>query len=151
MLTACGIETLHQFFCFFRNWSYVATVLTACGIETDMSHLTSDLLNQIVATVLTACGIETYLVKVYHPCLHACCNSTYRLRYWNSLQRPLYSKCPAEVATVLTVYGMRRMVPAKEQSDDVASTFLTYNYISIIKRAVLSVFITEAQLFHYCL
>ena len=32
--------------------------------------------------------------------------------------------------------------------DDVTSTFLTYNYISIIKRAVLSVCITEAQLFH---
>ena len=32
--------------------------------------------------------------------------------------------------------------------DYVASTFLTYNYISITKRAVLSVFITEAQLFH---
>ena len=32
--------------------------------------------------------------------------------------------------------------------DYVASTFLTYNYISITKIAVLSVVVTEAQLFH---
>ena len=32
--------------------------------------------------------------------------------------------------------------------DDAVLVVLTYNYISIIKRAVLSVCITEAQLFH---
>lgn len=53
-----------------------------------------------------------------------------------------------QVATVLIVYGMRRREPAEEQSDDATLVFLTYNYISITKRAVLSVFITEAQLFH---
>ena len=43
------------------------------------------------------------------------------------------------VATVLTVYGMRRRVSAEERSDDATLVFLTYNYISITKRAVLSV------------
>lgn len=66
------------------------------------------------------------------------------------------------VATVLTVYGIEtslanirsKIVDSLQQylpfmvCDDVTSTFLTYNYISIIKRAVLSVCITEAQLFH---
>lgn len=51
------------------------------------------------------------------------------------------------VATVLTFYGMRRRVPAEERSDDAALVFLTYNYISITKRAVLSVVVTETQLF----
>ena len=39
-----------------------------------------------VATVLTACGIET-LINDSGPwlCLISCCNSTYRLRYWNGV------------------------------------------------------------------
>ena len=34
VLTACGIETLHDLFRLRRRPSPVATVLTACGIET---------------------------------------------------------------------------------------------------------------------
>ena len=37
-----------------------------------------------VATVLTACGIETFFTKTYRECVR-CCNSTYRLRYWNPM------------------------------------------------------------------
>ena len=37
-----------------------------------------------VATVLTACGIETCFAEP-EPDKFNCCNSTYRLRYWNEL------------------------------------------------------------------
>ena len=58
----------------------VATVLTACGIETQQLHLLLiDL--YLVATVLTACGIETHIQFLCRQKNHACCNSTYRLRY----------------------------------------------------------------------
>ena len=61
----------------------VATVLTACGIETNLVADFTQPLN-IVATVLTACGIETdVLVSTKSTIYDTCCNSTYRLRYWN--------------------------------------------------------------------
>ena len=89
--------------------SFVATVLTACGIETWIRLLILLISLSQVATVLTACGIETLcslqvlfcsgmlrlqqclplaVLKQFHlPSLHAthkrCCNSAYRLRYWN--------------------------------------------------------------------
>ena len=50
--------------------------------------LTSDTFttNFWVATVLTACGIETFL-RIRSTCngTTVSCNSTYRLRYWNSM------------------------------------------------------------------
>ena len=62
---------------------FVATVLTACGIETHSHILRHCYLWLRVATVLTACGIETSSTSI--PSLNCiCCNSAYRLRYWNS-------------------------------------------------------------------
>ena len=61
----------------------VATVLTACGIETVEYGPVYGRLPPDVATVLTACGIETMLSVVTSSTLQSC-NSTYRLRYWNS-------------------------------------------------------------------
>ena len=86
----------------------VATVLTACGIETKKNTILL-LMTKQVATVLTACGIETrrdykilpvWLIIQLQQCLplavlkrhnrhqsfywhQECCNSAYRLRYWN--------------------------------------------------------------------
>ena len=61
----------------------VATVLTACGIETLLDCAQLSLLVFEVATVLTACGIETFFKLRFLPFERVCCNSTYRLRYWN--------------------------------------------------------------------
>ena len=42
--------------------------------------------SQNVATVLTACGIETFSWWIpFLPSIRHSCNSTYRLRYWNSI------------------------------------------------------------------
>ena len=65
----------------------VATVLTVYGIETILNL--SDKLTRLigVATVLTVYGIETY--RSWASSTHQlvfCCNSTYRLRYWNSIR-----------------------------------------------------------------
>ena len=40
-------------------------------------------LGPAVATVLTACGIETHKLWMVKCLYKQCCNSTYRLRYWN--------------------------------------------------------------------
>ena len=61
--------------------AFVATVLTACGIET--LERSSDSNSSFVATVLTACGIETLEAIFREFQSRFCCNSTYRLRYWN--------------------------------------------------------------------
>ena len=82
VLTACGIETLSDstFSC---SISAVATVLTACGIETMLHQLHKSLQAKEVATVLTACGIETIQLDSFLVHSFYCCNSAYRLRYWN--------------------------------------------------------------------
>ena len=62
----------------------VATVLTACGIETYLGQLDLSCI-LFVATVLTVYGIETNFNLCHcHVVLRCCCNSTYRLRYWNA-------------------------------------------------------------------
>ena len=60
----------------------VATVLTVYGIETYCIKYVTRVIN-IVATVLTVYGIETCFHSwfVFHL---ISCNSTYRLRYWNT-------------------------------------------------------------------
>ena len=65
---------------------WVATVLTACGIETS-SIILATISSFLVATVLTACGIETgrFVSSRLNPYFFLCCNSTYRLRYWNKV------------------------------------------------------------------
>ena len=87
-----------------------------------------------VATVLTVYGIETTLILPFTICISICCNSAYRLRYWNAwatnsenekiskLQQCLpftvlklfichwHVKWINWVATVLTVYGIETHV-----------------------------------------
>ena len=84
----------------------VATVPTACGIETyQMFHLLPR--KKSVATVPTACGIETHVHHWYQlRQLTSCCNSTYRLRYWNSMIWPIILGAIIKVATVPTACGI---------------------------------------------
>ena len=69
-------------------------------------------LGPAVATVLTVYGIETILkLKVSIRGDLSCCNSTYRLRYWNLPTN--WVILPLNwywVATVLTVYGIETYV-----------------------------------------
>ena len=63
----------------------VATALTACGIETVRLHLLQirshhRLQRRLLLAVLKPGNITLYHRKVIHSC-----NSTYRLRYWNTL------------------------------------------------------------------
>ena len=106
MLTACGIETLNNVLNKTNtNLLVVATVLTACGIETlPQSRLVS--LHGLVATVLTACGIETFERSLNFNILYICCNSAYRLRYWNGNLIPSALIPRPRVATVLTACGI---------------------------------------------
>ena len=57
-------------------------MLTACGIETNSLPLYV-VWPKPVATVLTACGIETSSWLLNLIGFNLCCNSAYRLRYWN--------------------------------------------------------------------
>ena len=86
---------------------FVATVLTVYGIETRyilrwFSHACSRLQQYLPFTVLKP-PKRTWTCSS----MPACCNSTYRLRYWNSLKSNniLYMS----VATVLTVYGIETL------------------------------------------
>ena len=81
MLTACGIETWICPTCSVKD-ATVATVLTACGIET----VTWSSINRFVSQSLQQC-LPLAVLKRNH-CWFAfsdlfCCNSAYRLRYWN--------------------------------------------------------------------
>ena len=67
VLTACGIETIHEG-ADVEAIQEVATVLTACGIETGYSITAHT--DVRVATVLTACGIETYSVLTHDALLN---------------------------------------------------------------------------------
>ena len=107
----------------------VATALTVYGIET--SHWWPFSLDFLVATALTVYGIETVCDFVISCVSQECCNSTYRLRYWNVkilakgaiICLPLQQHLPFTVlkhdqsfvqdlthfyivATALTVYGI---------------------------------------------
>ena len=63
----------------------VATVLTVYGIETTRIIIGHFIVaHSFVATVLTVYGIETFVDSERLADKHEeCCNSTYRLRYWN--------------------------------------------------------------------
>ena len=83
----------------------VATVLTVYGIETVAIRVYSVMKNLKVATVLTVYGIETAGVRPAFKFFMMRCNSTYRLRYWNSSNAAVRIRRHM-VATVLTVYGI---------------------------------------------
>ena len=81
----------------------VATVLTACGIETAkerLSRLALKLQQYLPLAVLKHNNMTPFLFRI-----SICCNSTYRLRYWNSLLNSLYVN-NNPVATVLTACGI---------------------------------------------
>ena len=129
VLTACGIETI-----WLRDWTFSCSIsLQQCLPLAVLKHLVPDdkehhsslqqclplaVLKQLtlqrnltklyrVATVLTACGIETFISFLLFIKNFMCCNSAYRLRYWNlssSYFRPLLLQQP--VATVLTACGI---------------------------------------------
>ena len=80
----------------------VATVLTVYGIETcskELKPLNFALQQYLPFTVLK---LNNLYFQIHSK---VCCNSTYRLRYWNNTQENLFGS-PAKVATVLTVYGI---------------------------------------------
>ena len=60
-----------------------------------------------VATVLTACGIETKNIFMWRTKIQSC-NSTYRLRYWNS-KMAFATRRSLFVATVLTACGIETL------------------------------------------
>ena len=71
------------------------------------SPMNTGFLRDTVATVLTVYGIETYLFSSYTNFILICCNSTYRLRYWNyTIMHTIRFYYLKRVATVLTVYGI---------------------------------------------
>ena len=97
---------LRPFFFVIFGCQPVATALTACGIETLGAGISGHWIRRLqqhlplavlklhrqvlrwlrhsqVATALTACGIETWMLTLANEALQFCCNSTYRLRYWN--------------------------------------------------------------------
>ena len=146
MLTACGIETLHQSLRQQQLYSSVATVLTACGIETlpwHFSTLRQPMLQQClplavlkqpkikkgecpvafnVATVLTACGIETL----------------FRRQFGLGVQLP--------VATVLTACGIEtgKKLPAPYLKFSIVATVLTACGIETFKDTMTK--LTDIQL-----
>ena len=88
----------------------VATVLTVYGIET-WSWTGKFHYLLCVATVLTVYGIETLLRSTPLTLSFTTgCNSTYRLRYWNSKEVTGEEKAMINVATVLTVYGIETYI-----------------------------------------
>ena len=62
-------------------------------------------LGPAVATVLTVYGIETFYFEEKCVIIHIGCNSTYRLRYWNSItQNALFDLiCPLQQYLPFTV------------------------------------------------
>ena len=90
---------------FYRDNCIVATAPTVYGIET-IRYQYRMLWNFSVATAPTVYGIETVnIVRRFIRSIFFCCNSTYRLRYWNLLALP-YTKELSPVATAPTVYGI---------------------------------------------
>ena len=78
-----------------------------------LSPMNTGFLRHAVATVLTVYGIETVWINLALDIPISCCNSAYRLRYWNqntSAARLLV--VTTLVATVLTVYGIETRIDA---------------------------------------
>ena len=132
--TACGIETtkIATNCCFFI---IVATVPTACGMQRRVRgsrgvkrrwgpHISSPWLKGREnkgdeVTVLTACGIETLQTTQHTYWVFApCCNSTYRLRYWNHKSSNKKRKRKVQlVATVPTACGIETKVKVRNASN----------------------------------
>ena len=92
----------------------------------------------MVATVLTVYGIETELRR-HSPCQHKMrCNSTYRLRYWNTQPENIVLRL-ALVATVLTVYGIETMrnTEPSASSIPVATVLTVYGIETIVCEIIL--------------
>ena len=75
-----------DYFAYFLISWIVATVLTVYGIETFIVMNLMNVKILRVATVLTVYGIETY-VQFRLGVQFFGCNSTYRLRYWNTAKK----------------------------------------------------------------
>ena len=101
VLTVHGIET-YWASNLLTNFT-VATVLTVHGIETNKLDISYNYL--LVATVLTVHGIETLELSIVFLILFGC-NSTYRLRYWNtanSLPPSIFVDCVLQQCLPFTV------------------------------------------------
>ena len=81
VLTACGIETKHFPYGFSRQFDLVATVLTACGIET-LYILDVSLKDFLLQQCLPLAVLKLECIRI-DLLIQTCCNSAYRLRYWN--------------------------------------------------------------------
>ena len=96
-------------FSFFKECISVATVLTVYGIETFKQETNSKM-------KLSCCN-STYRLRYWNHLLrhqiyllvYYSCNSTYRLRYWNHSKLQAFLMRRLEVATVLTVYGIETL------------------------------------------
>ena len=110
VLTACGIETsstskfwqakqslLQQCLplavlklcirSLYKEWVsiYVATVLTACGIETRLESFCFLCLFTALQQCLPLAVLKPVINSTVHISTFYCCNSAYRLRYWNDV------------------------------------------------------------------
>ena len=87
------------------NLLLVATAPTVYGIETLLPWLLLQILFSFVATAPTVYGIETCCFLFRGNRSSNCCNSTYRLRYWNWNHCIAFNATEC-VATAPTVYGI---------------------------------------------
>ena len=114
----------------------VATVLTVYGIETTKN-------TQVNNTYLVCCN-SAYRLRYwnlnylkYEATSSLCCNSAYRLRYWNSQFAAGKKEIVLRVATVLTVYGI--------ETYKIRNSF--FNKLSVA--TVLTVYGIETIVFSY--
>ena len=64
-----------------------------------------------------------------------CCNSTYRLRYWNFFNRiPHFEFDYFAVATVLTVYGIETYIIQSNKLEDAEELLQQYLPFTVLKR-----------------
>ena len=87
---------LQETYISYSSFHSVATALTVYGIETNFCALFMEEKIMNVATALTVYGIETEPKLFLIERISSRCNSTYRLRYWNTTmcymcQRVLFS------------------------------------------------------------
>ena len=67
----------------YRN---VATVLTACGIETTLMSFLGYVMRSTLQQCLPLAVLKHHFWGCYALIISICCNSAYRLRYWNKLK-----------------------------------------------------------------
>ena len=68
-----------------------------------------------------------------------CCNSTYRLRYWNVFRGVCVLHCVVGVATVLTVYGIETFSPSSSflAFSSVATVLTVYGIETVINKRIV--------------